>query len=171
MGGAYLSTITTSKTHTFDAVSLTDCSSESVRMAALSLLLRSMGARVRFSWEKCPYKEFHRRLRQKRSHDRKNSQNLYEPGSEILPQKLLCYTSKLCFWNFVPCFAEKRIQLFNSVNNSECMKQHCTSPFNGLFITVPIWWNELAQLSPSSWILTLFRTAKNHICVIFSSHL
>ncbi len=74
MGGAYLSTITTSKTHTFDAVSLTDCSSESVRMA--SLLLRSMGARARFFWEKCPYKEFHRRLRQKEPRSKKFSETL-----------------------------------------------------------------------------------------------
>ncbi len=53
--------------------------------------------------------------------------NLYEPGREIFGTEILCYTSKLFFETLF--MLSMRIQLFpNSVNNSECMKQHCTSP-------------------------------------------
>ncbi len=51
--------------------------------------------------EKCPYKEFHRRLRQQEPHRKKTLQNLHEPGNEILGTNILSYTSKFFFLNFV----------------------------------------------------------------------
>ncbi len=79
-----------------------------------------------FFREKCPYKEFHCRLRHQEQRSKKTLRNLYEPGSEIFGTEILCYTSKIFFETL--SMLSMRIQLFNSVNNSECMKQHCTPP-------------------------------------------
>ncbi len=78
-----------------------------------------------FFQEKCPYKEFHRRLHQQEPLSKKTLRNLYEPGSEVFGTEILGYTSKQFFETF--SMLSMRIQLFNSVNNSECMKQHCAS--------------------------------------------
>ncbi len=60
-----------------------------------------------------------------KSYDRKKTlRNFYEPGSEIFGTEILCYSSKLFFETL--SMLSMRVQLFNSVNNSECMKQHCT---------------------------------------------
>ncbi len=79
-----------------------------------------------FFREKCPYKEFHPRLvhEEPRLKNKKTPRNLYEPGSKIFGTEILCYTSKLFFEDL--SMLSMRIQLFTSVNNSECMKQHCT---------------------------------------------
>ncbi len=79
-----------------------------------------------FFREKCPYKEFHCRLRHQEQRSKKTLRNLYEPGSEIFGTEILCYTSKFFFETL--SMLSMRIKLFNSVNNSECMKQHCTPP-------------------------------------------
>ncbi len=76
--------------------------------------------------EKCPYKEFHRRLRHKVQRSKKKLRNLYESGSEIFGTEILCYTSNFFFETL--SMLSMRIKLFTSVNNSECMKQHCTPP-------------------------------------------
>ncbi len=54
-----------------------------------------------FFREKCPYKEFHRRLRHQEQRSKKTLRNLYESGSEIFGTEILCYTSKFFFLNFV----------------------------------------------------------------------
>ncbi len=74
--------------------------------------------------EKCPYKEFHRRLRHKVQRSKKTLRNLYESGSEIFGTEILCYMSNFFFETL--SMLSMRIKLFTSVNNSECMKQHCT---------------------------------------------
>ncbi len=84
-----------------------------------------------FFREKCPYKEFHRRLRHQEQRSKKTLRNLYESGSEIFGTEILCYTSKFFFETL--SMLSMRIQLFNSVNNSECMKQHCTPPLTTSF--------------------------------------
>ncbi len=66
-------------------------------MGALSLSLCSMHVRTRSFREKCPYKEFHRRLRHKVQRSKKTLRNLYESGSEIFGTEILCYTSKFFF--------------------------------------------------------------------------
>ncbi len=81
--------------------------------------------------EKCPYKEFHRRLRHKVQRSKKTLRNLYESGSEIFGTEILCYTSKNFFETL--SMLSMRIKLFTSVNNSECMKQHCTPPLNTIW--------------------------------------
>ncbi len=95
-------------------------------MGALSLSLCSMHVQTRSFREKCPYKEFHRRLRHKVQRSKKTLRNLYESGSEIFGTEILCYTSKFFFETL--SMLSMRIKLFTSVNNSECMKQHCTPP-------------------------------------------
>ncbi len=95
-------------------------------MGALSLSLCSMHVRTRSFREKCPYKEFHRRLRHKVQRSKKTLRNLYESGSEIFGTEILCYTSNFFFETL--SMLSMRIKLFTSVNNSECMKQHCTPP-------------------------------------------
>ncbi len=92
--------------------------------------------------EKCPYKEFHRRLRHKVQRSKKTLRNLYESGSEIFGTEILCYTSKFFFETL--SMLSMRIQLFNSVNNSECMKQHCTPPLREA-------WKQ-RRMMPSKWI-------------------
>ncbi len=87
-----------------------------------------MHVRTRSFREKCPYKEFHRRLRHKVQRSKKTLRNLYESGSEIFGTEILCYTSKFFFETL--SMLSMRIKLFTSVNNSECMKQHCTPPLN-----------------------------------------
>ncbi len=99
-------------------------------MGTLSLSLWSMRARTRFFWEKCPYKEFHRRLRHKVQRSEKTLRNLYESGSEIFGTEILCYTSNFFFETL--SMLSMRIKLFTSVNNSECMKQHCTPPLKNM---------------------------------------
>ncbi len=96
---------------------------EACWLAALALVdvCRSV-----FFQEKCPYKEFHPRLRQQEPRSKKTLRNLYKSGSKIFGTEILCYTSKLFFETL--SMLSMRIQLFNSVNNSECMKQHCTPP-------------------------------------------
>ncbi len=98
----------------------------------------------------------------RKSHDRKNSQKLVRTRKwDFCHRNTLLYV-EIVFWNFVLALHEKRIQLFNSVNNSECMKQHCTSPLMDFFINRSHLVEWTAQLSPSSWILThLQETAKN----------
>ncbi len=60
-------------------------------------------------------------------HDRKNiSETCTNPGSKIFGTEILCYTSKL-FLKLCPCLAWESNSL-NSVNNSECLEQHCTLP-------------------------------------------
>ncbi len=60
-----------------------------------------------------------------KSHDRKKlSETCTNPEVRFLAHKY-CYTSKLFFETL--SMLSMRIQLFN-VNNSECMKQHCTPP-------------------------------------------
>ncbi len=80
--------------------------------------------------EKCPYKEFHRRLRHKVQRSKKTLRNLDESGSEIFGTEILCYTSNFFFETL--SMLSMRIKLFTSVNNSECMKQHCTPPLNDI---------------------------------------
>ncbi len=53
-----------------------------------------------FFREKCPYKEFHRRLRHQEQRSKKTLRNLYESGSEIFGTEILCYTSSFVL-NFV----------------------------------------------------------------------
>ncbi len=77
-----------------------------------------------FFREKCPYKEFHPRLRQQEPWLKKSLWNLYEPRRKIFATEILCHTSKSFFETL--SILSMWIQLFNSVNNSECMKQHCT---------------------------------------------
>ncbi len=108
----------------------------SALMGALSLSLWSMRARTRSFREKCPYKEFHRRLRHKEQRSKKTLRNLYESGSEIFGTEILCYTSRFFFETL--SMLSMRIKLFTSVNNSECMKQHCTPPLNN-FCRGPLW--------------------------------
>ncbi len=67
------------------------------RALVLTLVDACTGA---FFREKCPYKEFHCRLRHQEQRLKKTLQNLYEPGSEIFGTEILCYTSKK-IWNFV----------------------------------------------------------------------
>ncbi len=93
------------------------------RALALALVDACKGA---FFREKCPYKEFHPRLRHQEPRSKQTLRNLYKPGSKIFGTEILCYTSKLFFETL--SMLSMRIQLFNSVNNSECMKQHCTPP-------------------------------------------
>ncbi len=50
-----------------------------------------------FFREKCPYKEFHRRLRHQEQRSKKTLWHLYESGSEIFGKEILCYTSKFLF--------------------------------------------------------------------------
>uniref|UniRef100_A0A673JE75 Chymotrypsin-like elastase family member 2A n=1 Tax=Sinocyclocheilus rhinocerous TaxID=307959 RepID=A0A673JE75_9TELE len=44
---------------------------------------------------KCPYKEFHPRLRHEEPRSKKTLRNLYEPGSKIFSTEILHHTSKL----------------------------------------------------------------------------
>ncbi len=98
------------------------------RALLLTLVDACTGA---FFREKCPYKEFHRRLRHQEQRSKKTLRNLYEPGSEIFGTEILCYTSNV-FVFLTLSMLSMRIKLFNSVNNSECMKQHCTpGPLSG----------------------------------------
>ncbi len=60
--------------------------------------------------------------------EKKTFRNLYEPGSKIFGTEILRHTSKSFFETLA--MLSMRIQLFNSVNNSECTKQHCTPPLN-----------------------------------------
>ncbi len=93
--------------------------------------------------EKCPYKEFHRRLRHKVQRSKKTLRNLYESGSEIFGTEILCYTSKFFFETL--SMLSMRIKLFTSVNNSECMKQHCTPPLREFGLCVPHIYNPVEQ--------------------------
>ncbi len=70
---------------------------EACWLAALALLDACTGA---FFWEKCPYKEFHRRLHHQEEQSKKTLRNLYEPGSGIFGTEILCLFFKLC-----PCLA------------------------------------------------------------------
>ncbi len=97
----------------------------SALMSMLFFSLRSMCVGTLFR-EKCPYKEFHPRLRYEEPRSKKTLPNLYEPGSKIFGTDILCYTSNLFFETL--SMLSMRIHLFNSVNNSECMKQHCPPP-------------------------------------------
>ncbi len=58
-----------------------------------------------FFREKCPYKEFHRRLRHQEQRSKKTLRNLYEPGSEIFGTEILCYKSNFFFFLLCPCLA------------------------------------------------------------------
>ncbi len=95
----------------------------SALMGALALVDACTGT---FFREKCPYKEFHRRLRQQEPWLKKTFRNLYEPGRKIFATEILSHTSKSFFETLD--MLSMRIQLFNSVNNSEWTKQHCTPP-------------------------------------------
>ncbi len=57
-----------------------------------------------FFREKCPYKEFHRRLRHKEQRSKKSLRNLYEPGSEIFGTEILLYV-QIFFLKLCPCLA------------------------------------------------------------------
>ncbi len=104
---------------------LPDCRLKRVdgRALVLTLVDACTGA---FFQEKCPYKEFHRRLRHQEQRLKKLSETCTNPEVRFLAQEY-CYTSNFFFLTL--SMLSMRINLFNSVNNSECMKQHCTPPF------------------------------------------
>ncbi len=60
----------------------------------------------------------------------KTFRNLYEPGRKIFATEILSHTSKSFFETLA--MLSMRIQLFNSVNNSEWTKQHYTPPLKNL---------------------------------------
>ncbi len=95
----------------------------SALMGALAPVDACTGA---FFREKCPYKEFHCRLRQQEPWLKKTFRNLYEPRRKIFATEILGHTSKSFFETLA--MLSMRIQLFNNVNNSEWLKQHCTPP-------------------------------------------
>ncbi len=94
-------------------------------MAALSLSLLLVRARARSSGRNAHIRSF-TVVYVSKSHSLKTLWNFYQPGSEIFGTETLCYMSKL-FFETLSMFS-MRIQLFNRVNNAECMKQHCTPP-------------------------------------------
>ncbi len=77
-----------------------------------------------FFREKCPYKEFQPRLCHEEPRSKKtNFPKLVRPR-KMFGTEIVYHTSKLFFETL--SMLSIRIQLFNSVNNFECMKQHCT---------------------------------------------
>ncbi len=96
---------------------------EACWLAALALVDACTGV---FFWEKCPYKEFHRRLRHQEPRSKKLSETCTNPEVRFLAQKYSVI--RPIFFFFTLSMLSMRIQLFTSVNNSECMKQHCTPP-------------------------------------------
>ncbi len=86
------------KTHFLSESRAASLPIEACWLAALALVDACTGA---FFREKCPYKEFHRRLRHQEQRSKKTLRNLYESGSEIFGTEILSYTSKKKCLNFV----------------------------------------------------------------------
>ncbi len=99
----------------------------SMLMGALSLS-RSMRARTR-SFERNAHIRSSTVIYVIKNNDRKKLWNLYESGSEIFGTEILLYVQ--IFFETLSMLS-MRIKLFTSVNNSECMKQHCTPPLTGV---------------------------------------
>ncbi len=115
-----------------------------------------------FFREKCPYKEFHRRLR----HDRKNSENCTDPEVRFLAQKYSvigpnCFLKPYCSLSML-CM---RTQLFKSVNNPECMKQHCTPTLMTTRSTIGALHNN-SSLNCRSHNLKYFSENNDQLCAL-----
>ncbi len=109
----------------------------STLMGALSLWLWSMRARARSSGRNAHVRSS-TLVYVSKIHDwKKTFQNLYEPGRKIFGTKILCHTSKSFFETLA--MLSMRIQLFNSVNNSKCTKQHCTPHLRAVQTYISKW--------------------------------
>ncbi len=103
----------------------------STLIGVLLLMLWSMRARAHFSRRNAHIRSS-TVVYVNKSHDwKKTFRNLYKSGRKIFATEILCHTSKSFFETL--SMLSMRIQLFNSVNNSECMKQHCTPPLSSLW--------------------------------------
>ncbi len=95
-------------------------------MGALSLSLWSMRARVRSSGRNAHIRSSTVVYVIKNNDRKKLSETCTNPEVRFLAQKYSVVRPKFFFETL--SMLSMRIQLFNSVNNSECMKQHCTPP-------------------------------------------
>ncbi len=116
------------KTEQFDAVSLTVCSSESWPGSFIAGTAPSFSIKwcsnPALNWP-CLY-NVHQQTHLKNSvavPEKLIVSTVYVTLWKFLGTEILCYTSQSYFETLA--MLSTRIQLFNSVNNSECTKQHC----------------------------------------------
>ncbi len=116
----------------------------------LSFSLWSMPARARSSGRNAHIRSSTVVYVIKNNDRKKLSKTCTNPEERFLAQKYSVIRPKNFFLTL--SMLSMRIQLFNSVNNSECMKQHCTPPLIRFHVCVWLCVYYPVYLSPVCWV-------------------